>query len=285
MPAPSRLDAARDRTAEFPHAHGTAKTPVMFTAGLNASGLAAADIAGLRPIGQVTGACVLRTQFNASARALGVGRRRALQRMENHARKSAADAVACVQVTQTERQAGESADRDGVLVEAVATGMAITWPGSPPHPGNPVLTNMTIQECWKLALGGYAPAGIVMSVIADAGSLSPSSAYGPPDAAGTPVAGASVAGANYEYTDVSAMFRSAYRRAADDMRTQAAALGAEGVIAAQLDRRITWAGLYVRIILTMMGTAIVSVREPGAEAGPGAGGPRLKIVPVRHTGD
>jgi uncharacterized protein YbjQ (UPF0145 family) len=246
----------------------------MFTAGLEAGGLAAAEVAGLRPIEQVMGACVLRTQFYGSAQALGVARRRALRRMENDARKREADAVACVQVTHTERAAGESAERDGVIVEAVATGMAVALPGRPSPPGDPVLTNMTIQECWKLARGGYAPAGIVMSTIADAGSLGGTSAEG----------GESVAGTNYEYADVSAMFRAAYRRAAQDMRKEAFALGAEGVIAAQIDRRTKWAGLYVRIILTVIGTAIASVRD-NREAGPEVGWPRLRITPVRHADD
>lgn len=246
----------------------------MFTAGLGAKGLAAAEVAELRPIGQVTGACVLRTQGYGSAQALGVARRRALGRLEQDARKHAADVVACVKVACTEQVAGETAQRDGVVLEAVSTGIAMALPGRSSPLTEPVLTNMTIGECWKLARGGYAPAGLVMSIIADAGSFT-----------GAPTrSGGSVAGTNYEFADISAMFRGAYRRAASDMREQAAALGAEGVIAAQLDRRVTWAGLYVRIILTMMGTAVVSVADDRPTA-PDAGRPRLRITPVRHVAD
>lgn len=245
----------------------------MFTAGLEARGLAAAEVAGLRPMEQVMGACVLGTPSYGSARPVGVARRRAVQRMQHAAGTVEADAVAGVQVTHTERQAGLS-ERDSLVVEAVATGMAVALPGPPAPPGDPVLTNLTIQEIWKLVRGGYAPAGIVMSTIADAASLT-----GMPGSGGQ-----SVAGTNYEFADVSAMFQVAYRCAAQDMRKEAAALGAEGVIAVEIDRRTRWAGLYVRLIMTVIGTAIVSVRDD-PEAGPRSGSPRLRITPVRHAND
>ena len=256
-----------------------------FTAGLGANDIAAARIAGLRPIAQVMGACVIRSNNYSPLGAVRTARTRALWRLRLDARKLEADVVTGVQVSHTERRTNA-----GDIVEAVATGMAVAWEGRVPARREPVLVTIGIQDYWKLAQGGYLPAGMVMTT--DRASCSAVSRPPRLPADGTL---ASLGLSNYEYAAVSGMVRDAYRYAELNVRKQVRSLRAEGVIGVRFDTRKQRTSQYVALTVTMTGTAVVPVRRDRGRAlgerllrfgaRPDGTGPGLRITPVRHAGD
>jgi uncharacterized protein YbjQ (UPF0145 family) len=153
----------------------------MFTIGLKPNDLAMTGIVGLRPIGQVMGACAFHSKFiRGNVKMTGTpgevyryptvvetvrsAREQALQRMARDAAELGADAVVGVRVSHEERYWG-TRDRNGGSVEAVASGIAVAWQDRRPQGGEPVLASLDVQEYWKLAQGGYAPVGMVMSTV------------------------------------------------------------------------------------------------------------------------
>jgi uncharacterized protein YbjQ (UPF0145 family) len=121
----------------------------MFTTGLKPNDLAMTGIAGLRPIGQVMGACVLHSKFirgnvkmtgtpgeayrySTVVEAVRSAREQALQRMARDAAGLGADAVVGVRVSQEEQCWGAGDDYGG-SVEAVASGIAVAWQDRPRH--------------------------------------------------------------------------------------------------------------------------------------------------------
>lgn len=261
----------------------------MFTTGLDARDFAAARTAGLRPLGQVMGAFVLRSRMTFTG--LETARARAVWRMKRDARELGADAVVAVQVARVIRRRPD----DWADVKAVATGMAVAWPGLASRFREPVLTNLDLQECWKLGQGGYVPVGLVMSTVMTECRSSKARVAGRVTSAGR---------RNFEFTALSDLTREAYRRAGAQARGRVRALRAEGVIAAQFDSRMERSDYsYYMYALTMIGTAIAPVRGDsertpgerlldlgtrllgGSTGQDGAGRSRLEIRPVRSVAD
>lgn len=295
----------------------------MFTTGLRAGDLAMTGIAGLRPIGQVLGACVSHSNFihgngqmtgspgkvylyPEAVATIRTTRKQALNRMTRDAVALGADAVVGIQVSYKERR-WDDRDRYGGLVESVTSGIAVTWQDRPPKVGEPVLTNLDMQGYWKLVQCGYVPAGMVMSTVMT-GCL----------ARRLRTAGSSVnpLGSRQwsadRYPDAAAMVIVGYRTMNEEIREQGLAMGAEGIIGVEFQRR-TWgyefatrlSGIPCRqfkMILTAVGTAIVPARNEhgtarrkqhllslGAQAASGehdrSAAPQtgLRITPVRNV--
>jgi uncharacterized protein YbjQ (UPF0145 family) len=291
----------------------------MFTTGLEPNALAMTGIAGLHPIGQVMGACVFRSkfirgdvklagrpgmvyQYPTVVESVRSTREQALRRLARDARNCGADAVAGVRVSHEEKYWGP--DGNEGTVESVATGIAMAWQDRRSKGGAPVLTNLGVQEYWKLAQGGYAPAGMVMSTVMT-GCIT---RRWPPNAPVVDTPG-QLKRENYEYEEVSDMIRSACQCIDEDIREQGLAMGAEGIIGLQFDSR-KWRDRdeprYFKMIVTVVGTAVVATRDDGAErpgqrllgplarllgdrtapdgdTPPAARQPRLRITPVRHA--
>lgn len=273
----------------------------MFTTGLKADDVAVTGIAGLRPLGQVTGACASRSGFYRghgkmvggpgkvylypeAVAAVRATREQAVRAMARDAAALGADAVVGIHVSHGERPCG---DRDGygALVESAASGIAVTWQGMPPGAGEPVLTNLDVQGCLKLFQCGYAPVGMVMSTVMTGCVARRFRAV---------ESSLSTTGARYwsadQYPDAAAMVTMGYRAMGEEIREQGLAMGAEGIIGVEFQRR-TWghelatrrSGIMCRdfkMILTVAGTAIAAAGKESGAAAPRTG---LRITPVRHV--
>jgi uncharacterized protein YbjQ (UPF0145 family) len=268
----------------------------MFTTGLRAGDLAVTGIAGLRPIGPVTGAGVLRSDFiHGNGRMTGspgrvylypesvavvrTTRAEAVRQMAGNAAALGADAVVGIQVSHKERR-WYNRNLPGGVVESVASGIAVAWPDRPPRGGAPVLTNLDVQGCWKLFQSGYVPAGLVMSTIMT-GCIARRLRTGPSvDALGARQWPAD------QYPDAAAMVTIGYRTMNEEIREQGQAMGAEGIIGVEFQRR-KWGYEFVtrnsgvmcrqfKMIGTVIGTAVVPDESAARQTG-------LRITPVRHA--
>jgi uncharacterized protein YbjQ (UPF0145 family) len=81
-------------------------------------------------------------------------RRRAIDRLAEEARQVGADAVVGVHLHRGEHDLGRR------TIDYVVTGTAVRLPGPQRHP-RPVLTNLSIQDYWRLHEAGRAPLGLL----------------------------------------------------------------------------------------------------------------------------
>jgi uncharacterized protein YbjQ (UPF0145 family) len=154
----------------------------MFTSGILPKEAAMTGAAGLRPLGQVAGTCVYRSdhihgfgpvtghpgeiyRFHALVEAVLLSRRKALLRLSNAAEALGADLVTGIRVTHEERESGDPRDKNGGIVEATATGYAVAREQKPRVKRKPVPVTISVGEYWELLQGGYAPVGIVMTTV------------------------------------------------------------------------------------------------------------------------
>ena len=86
--------------------------------------------------------------------AWNLARRQALDRLNEEALQAGADAVVGVSVRREDHELG-----DGVI-ELVVTGTAIRMPGSD-GASWPVLSDLSVQDYWRLLCAGHEPAGLV----------------------------------------------------------------------------------------------------------------------------
>jgi uncharacterized protein YbjQ (UPF0145 family) len=85
--------------------------------------------------------------------AWNMARRRALDRLAEEARQAGADAVVGVHLHRGDHDLGKG------TIEYVVTGTAIRHPGSVERP-EPVLTDVSVQEYWRLCSAGHEPVGL-----------------------------------------------------------------------------------------------------------------------------
>jgi len=255
----------------------------MFTSGIPPKEAAMTRAAGLRPLGQVAGTCVYHAnrirgfgpvtgqpgeifRFHAPIEAVLQSRRKALWRLSNAAEALGADLVTGTRVTHEERESDDPQDRNGGIVEATATGYAVAWEQGPRGKTGPLPVTISAGDYWKLRRGGYAPAGMVMTTIMTACVASRRRIAG-------------------ELSDVSGMVRAAWQFAEEDIRRQARAVGAAGVVGVSFSTR-KWladpAQLTFKMILTVTGTAIAPLTRDDDHAVAPDERSGLVIAPVRH---
>lgn len=170
-----------------------------------------------------------------------------------------------------------------------------------------MLTNLDVQEYWKLVQGGYSPVSMVMSTV-----MTGCIARRWPAGAESVTSLGRLKWMYYQYTEAGEMVVVAYRKINEEIRERGLAMGAEGVIGVRIDSRKwredasrqTITRQAFKIIVTMVGTAISPTRDnrterpappplsPGARllgnrASDGDGMPDarpagLRITPVRH---
>jgi uncharacterized protein YbjQ (UPF0145 family) len=154
-------DRARQRIAEAAQA-GTR----FFTSTFSVAESAVARLAGYEPISQVMGSSIYHVGWNRSVgysggelEALTFAQRdargRALGRMAEEARLLGAHAVVGV------RFEGRTYEWSGELVEFTAVGTAVRVADAPPV-ARPALSNLSVQQLYKLELGGLWPVDVVM---------------------------------------------------------------------------------------------------------------------------
>jgi uncharacterized protein YbjQ (UPF0145 family) len=255
----------------------------MFTSVIPPKEAAMTEAAGLRPLGQVAGTCVYHSnhicgfgpvtgrpgeiyRLHAAIEAVLLSRRKALRRLSDAAGALGADLVTGIRVTHEERESGDPQDKNGGTVEATATGYAVAWEQEPRVKTKPVQVTVSAGEYWKLLQGGYAPAGMVMTTVMT----------------GCTASGRGTVG---EFSEASGMVRAAWQFAEKDIRRQARAAGAQGVVGVSFSSR-KWladpARFTFKMILTVTGTCIVPLARDDDRAGATGVRGGLVITPVRH---
>jgi uncharacterized protein YbjQ (UPF0145 family) len=84
-------------------------------------------------------------------------RRRALARLSDEAREVGADAVVGVQLSRSDHHLGLR------TIECVVTGTAIRDPDGEGFGDEPLLTDLSVQDYWRLRQAGFAPLGLTAS--------------------------------------------------------------------------------------------------------------------------
>jgi uncharacterized protein YbjQ (UPF0145 family) len=90
--------------------------------------------------------------------AWNLARRRALERLTEEARHVGADAVVGVHLKRSDHDLGRG------TIEYVVTGTAIRAPGSD-GTSWPVLTDVSVQDYWRLRTAGHTPAGFLATTV------------------------------------------------------------------------------------------------------------------------
>jgi uncharacterized protein YbjQ (UPF0145 family) len=136
-----------------------------FTSTLAVGEFALSHGLGLQPICQVMGSTTYKVGFQwmpmtqsaeleMPTHAFNEARRLALTRLYKEAQLVGADAVVGVTIERSQRELMED------LVEFVAQGTAVRVPSTPTG-GNPLLTDLDLDDYWKLRVAGYVPVGVV----------------------------------------------------------------------------------------------------------------------------
>lgn len=95
--------------------------------------------------------------------AWNTARRRAIDRLREEATEVGADAVIGVHLDRSDHDLGRG------LIEYAVSGTAIRIPGEDP-PAQPTLTDLSVQDYWRLRQGGFEPADMVAATCVTFGS-------------------------------------------------------------------------------------------------------------------
>ncbi len=268
-----------------------------FTSDLSISEFHLCQQAGLRPISQVMGSCVYQVGYTGrpyyygasaySGRAIGTemgslseawnaARQHALSRLRQEAQHCQADAVIGVHITKG------AWDFVAGAIEFVAVGTAVRHEGERPNP-TPVLTDLSVQDYFKLRQAGYDALGVVGATTVY---------YVIPSIASQQVQGTRLWGPgsrNQELSDLTQGLYAARELAMSRVESAARSLHAAGVVGVSFEQSIrtfeaqntAFTGFGggshsdLQITLHVMGTAIAQQRR-GADVGPGG----LAVTPV-----
>jgi uncharacterized protein YbjQ (UPF0145 family) len=228
-----------------------------FTSTLSVNEFALMNELGTTALGQVMGASVhqigwqylppearwgqtLVCSVNSLEAAWDQARRRAFARMTQEATLLGADAVIGVKVSRGEHDWARG------CVDYVVTGTAIRLPGAEPG-RTPGLSDLSVQEYWKLVSAGWTPAGLCASTAAFFVSVS----------TGTRLRQWRTVMQNQEFGDYSRGFTEARQSAIRALSRQADVAGGGGIVGVTLEHHI-----HEEKIKTM----------PGYSYGYGAGG-------------
>ena len=161
---------ARERLAEEQGAERR-----LFTSDLSVSEFLLARDAQCEPISQVMGSCIFHvgvipdykgktSEITIIADAHRNSRRAALHRLKEEATLVGADAVVGVHLRDrmiTMGSRGKGGDDGGEVLEFTVVGTAVKAPWITHAPGSPIITDLSGQDLWALALDGYEPCGFL----------------------------------------------------------------------------------------------------------------------------
>lgn len=279
--------AAQERLGEL--------RPGFFTSDLSVKGFSLLAREGIEPLTQVMGSSVFRHPGRANVlagvrqggrwtphairnvdaldQAYNGARARALARLRQEAELAGADAVVGV------RMGGrDNAWSDGNMNEFVAFGTAVRLP-SQLRTGRPVITDLTVQDYWKLAQAGYHPRGVVAisTVVYVVTSRDHNRIMSPSwfNTAGY---------RNQELGEFTQGYRAARTRAMEQVEAQARALAADGIVGVTIEQHLEeneWEdgsdNKHVDLLVTLhlLGTAITQGHPPLKPPAP------LTVIPLR----
>jgi uncharacterized protein YbjQ (UPF0145 family) len=148
----------------------------LFTSTLSANEFALLSDLGPRPLAQVLGASVYKIgweylpaeaqwggsdlfwQLETITKAWSNARRGAFERLRDEARMIGADAVVGVHLRRGRHDWAKH------TVDFVVSGTGIRHPGSEPDvAATPMLSDLSVQDYWRLTSGGWSPAGLLAS--------------------------------------------------------------------------------------------------------------------------
>jgi uncharacterized protein YbjQ (UPF0145 family) len=221
----------------------------LFTSTLTPNELALLVDLGPEPVAQVLGTSVFQVgwqylpaeaQWSGSdlfcsldvvSRAWEQARRNAFNRLRAEARAVGADAVVGVQLRRGEH------DWARRCVDFVINGTAIRLPGgSPATPSDPALSDLSVQEYWKLIGDGWSPTGLVATT----------AVFFVSQGFGTRWRRRASIMKNQELLEFSEAFSAARRTAVAQLRSQAKSAGADGVVGVSFDYQLDSAKIRVR---------------------------------------
>jgi uncharacterized protein YbjQ (UPF0145 family) len=250
------------------------RTSGQFTSTLSAKEFAVLSTLGPHPLAQVLGASVFQigwqtlpsaaqwagddfsfplTLVNA---AWSDARRLALGRLRDEARMVGADAVVGVHLRRGEQDWGRR------TVEFAVSGTAIRLPGSHPPADQPALSDLSVQDYWKLLNSGWDPTEMVATT----------SAMFVSQGRGTRWRRRTSMLVNQEIHEYSEGFSNARRIAVLDLRDQAREAGADGVVGVSFRYEMTDQELVVDQRNRPDTGVHIAPMAVGVSAPPGGGG-------------
>jgi uncharacterized protein YbjQ (UPF0145 family) len=264
-------DSGFDESADLAQA-GAERLEALSSHGMFSSTLSATEFAllselGPQPLAQVMGTSVyqvgwqyLRPEAQWGAddfyssldvvdQAWANARRLAFGRLEEEGRAVGADAVVGVRLRRGEHDLARRS------VDFMVTGTAVRLPDTARDGGDrPVLSDLSVQDYWKLASGGWAPSGLLAATAVFFVSQGFSTRLGRRTSFFT----------NQELTEFSDGFGAARRAVVEDLRSQARAHGADGVVGVTLDHALERRKIQV---IRMQGQTGISIGTFGAASG------------------
>jgi uncharacterized protein YbjQ (UPF0145 family) len=131
-------------------------------------------------------------------------------------------------------------------VDFVVSGTAIRTERSATETRSPALSNLSVQDYWKLTRGGWEPAGLVAAT----------AVFFVSRAIGTQWRRRATVARNQELSEYSRGFSATRQTAVRDLRSDAKRVGAAGIVGVGFDHDVSRATLRVAVTTTSQATGI-----------------------------
>jgi uncharacterized protein YbjQ (UPF0145 family) len=175
-------------------------------------------------------------------------RRRALDRLTEEARLVGADAVLGVRLRRGEHDWARGA------VDYLVTGTAVRLSASA-EPSWPILSDLSVQDYWKLSEAGWGPVGLVAAT----------SVFFVSQSTGTQWKRRLTAARNQELTEFSRGFYAARETAVRYLQSQASAARASGIVGMQLEHQTSREKFKVAVPYIAQGIGVGSQSPAGGK--------------------
>ncbi len=254
--------------------HRQGEDSAIFSSTLSANEFALLSELGPQPLAQVMGTSVYQvgwqylppsaqwgtsnfhSRLDVVDQAWNAARALAFGRLIEEARSVGADAVVAVELRRGEH---EWARRS---VDYLVSGTAIRMPDGQRAVGrDPLLSDLSVQDYWKLVRGGWAPSGL----------LAATAVFFVSQGFSTRFARRASFFRNQHLSEFSDGFGAARRAVVDDLRLQARDHGADGVVGVTLDYRLERRTIRVMRVQQRTGVTVGTIGLAGG-AVPQAGG-------------
>jgi len=245
---------ATDRLAEM---RGSGEKNRLFTSDLSTSELLLVKEAGFDPVGLVVGSSIYHVGYQQSmfmqnqemtvlTQAMYHARELAMDRMEEEAHELGADGIVGVRLEVNHKEWGNH------IAEFVAIGTAIVHRNDPHRyknkHGRPFTSDLSGQDFYVLLRSGYRPLGLVMANCFFPSAPTPFGSF------------MSTINRNTELTQYTQAMYDSRELAMERMQQEAEALGASGIVGADIHERTHAWGAHV-IEFFAIGTAVEEISD------------------------